>query len=154
QGRSRESRRVGNASAVAGRVAADSTVAECQRRTVGNATPVTHPSKAIRDGETGDSDVGREIFKDAGSGVAVDRQRSGTGTIDGDAGKNLKFAAGQQDGAGDAGGVNRVAVVCINERLAQRAWAAVIGICDYDDVSWQRIACFHQSSARAAELCY
>ena len=81
-----------------------------------------------------------EIFKHAESSVAVDRQISGTGAVDGDVVGNLKFAAGQQDRAGDAGGVNRVAVIRDGERVAQRAWAAVIGVCDYDDVSWRRIA--------------
>ena len=56
---------------------------------------------------------------------------------------NLKSVASQQDGAGDASGVNRVAVIRHAERVAQRARAAVIGVCDYDDVSWQRIAHSH-----------
>ena len=85
----------------------------------------------------------REIFKHAESGVAVDRQTSGTGAVDGHVVGNLKFAAGQQDGAGDAGGVNRVAVIRDGERVAQRAGTAVIGVCDYDDVTWQRIAESH-----------
>ena len=91
---------------------------------------------AIGDGETGDSDIGREIFKDAGSGAAVNGQISSTGAVDGYAVGNLKFATGQQDGSGDAGGVNRVAVICDGQRVAQRAGAAVIGICDYDNGSW------------------
>ena len=65
---------------------------------------------------------------------------------------NLKFAAGQQDGAGDAGCVNRVAVIRDGERVAQRAGPAVIGVCDYDGGSRQRTAHSHQSSARAAQL--
>ena len=100
-------------------------------------------SKAVGDGETGDGDVRGEIFKHAGSGVAVDRQISGTRAVDGYVVGNLKFAAGQQDRAGDAGGVNRVAVIRDGERVAQRAGAGVIGVCDYDDVSWQRIAESH-----------
>ena len=53
---------------------------------------------------------------------------------------NLKFPAGQQDSARDAGGVNRVAVIRDGERVAQRAWPAVIGVRDYNDVSWQPVA--------------
>ena len=94
-------------------------------------------SNTVGDGETGDSDVRGEIFKHAVSGVAVDSQISGTGASDGHVVGNLKFAAGQEDGAaGDAGGVNRVAVIRDAERVAQRTWAAVIDVCDYDDVSW------------------
>ena len=96
----------------------------------------------IGDGQPCDGYSGGEIFKYAGIRVAVNRQISSTGAVDGDVVGNLKFAADQQDGAGDAGGVNRVAIVCVNQRLAQRAWPAVIGVCDYDDVSWQRMAYF------------
>ena len=119
-------------------------VAECKPSVVKDPTPsIVVSSKAVGDGETGDGDVRGEIFKHAGTGVAVDRQISGTGAVDGHVVGNLKFAAGQQDGAGDAGGVNRVAVIRDGERVAQRAGAAVIGVCDYDDVSWQRIAESH-----------
>jgi len=55
---------------------------------------------------------------------------------------NHKLAAGQQDGAGDAGGINRVAVIGGGERVAQRAGAAVIRVCDYDHVSWQSATLF------------
>jgi len=67
---------------------------------------------------------------------------------------NLKFAAGQQNGARHTGGVNRVAVIRGGERVAQRAGAAVIRVCDYDEVSWQRTAHSRQSFARAAVLDY
>src|SRR6266478_4798914 len=50
------------------------------------------------------------------------------------------------------GGVNRVAVIRAGECVAQRAGPAVIGVCDYDGGSWQRIADSHQCFARAAEL--
>ena len=57
------------------------------------------------------------------------------GAVDGDVIRNLKFAAGQQNRARDAGSVNRVTVIRDNERVAQRPGAAVIGVCDYNDVS-------------------
>ena len=138
-----------------GIVAEDAGAAECEPSVVKDAAPsvvVASGGKTIRDGEAGDGDVGPEIFKHAGSGVAVDRQISRTGAVDGHAVINLKFAAGQQDGAGDAGSVNRVALIRDGERVAQRAGAVVIGICDYDDGNWKRIAHFRQTFARAAEL--
>ena len=136
-----------------GIVTEDAGAAECEPSVVKDAAPsivVASGGKAIRDGEAGDSDVGPEIFKHAGSGVAVDRQISSTGAVDGHVVVNLKFAAGQQDGAGHAGGVNRVAVIRDGERVAQRAGAVVIGVRDYDDANWKRIAHFRQSFARAA----
>jgi len=78
--------RVENAPAVVGRVSADGAVGHCQRRQVAMGAGVedaaTAITKAVGDCETGDGDIPGEIFKDAESGVAVDRQRSGTGTID------------------------------------------------------------------------
>ena len=56
---------------------------------------------------------------------------------------HVQLAGDQRDGAGDASGVNRVTVIRDGERVAQRAGAAVIGVCDYDDVTWQRIAESH-----------
>src|SRR5262252_963883 len=91
---------------------------------------------AIGNSESCDGDVRSEIFKHAGSGVAVDSQISSTGAVDGHVVVNLKFATGQQDGAGDASGVNRVAVIRAGQCVAQRAGTAVIGVCDYDDGSW------------------
>ena len=138
-----------------GIVAEDAGAAECEPSVVKDAAPsvvVASRGKTIRDGEAGDGDVGPEIFKHAGSGIAVDRQISCTGAVDGHAVINLKFAAGQQDGAGDAGSVNRVAIIRASERVAQRAGAVVIGICDYDDGNWKRIARFSQTFARAGEL--
>ena len=55
---------------------------------------------------------------------------------------NLQLAASQQDSAGDASGVNDVTVNRGGERIAQRARAAVSSVCDYDDVSWDRVAPF------------
>ena len=54
------------------------------------------------------------------------------GAADGDIFVHDQFSTGEQDGAEDAGGVNRVAIVCVNQRLTQRARAAVIGVCDGD----------------------
>ena len=101
-----------------------------------SAVVIASGGKTIRDGEAGEGDVGREIFEHTGSGVAVDRQVFCTRTVDGHVMVNLKFAAGQQDGSGDAGGVNRVAVIGDGKCVTQRAGTAVIGVCDYDDVSW------------------
>ena len=96
-----------------------------------DATPsVIVSRKAVGDGEAGDSDVRGQIFKDAGSGVAVDRQILSTGAVDCHVVVDLKFAAGQQDRAGDARGVNRVAVIGHGECVAQRARATVIRVCD------------------------
>src|SRR4029077_8932722 len=128
----------------AGLVANDAAGAECQPSVVKDATTsVVIGRQGIRYGETGHGDVGCEILKHAGSDVAVDRQLSSTRAVDGHVVGNLKFAAGQQDGAGDAGGVNRVAIIRDGARVAQRAGAAVIGVCDYDDGSWQRFARSH-----------
>ena len=127
---------------------ADDAVAQCQSSVIKDATPVA-ASSTVGDGETGDGDVRCEIFKHAGSGIAVDRQISSAGSIDGHVVVNLKSAAGQQDRAGDTGGVNRVAVTRCGDRVAQRARAAVIGVCDDDNGSWQRIARSRQSFAIA-----
>ena len=135
-----------------GIVADDTAVAEGEASVVEDPTSVVVINTAVSDGEAGDGDVRGEIFKHAGSGVAVDRQISSTRAVDGHVVVNLKFAAGQQNRAGDAGGVNRVAVIRNGKCVAQRAGAAVIGVCDHDDVSWQRIAHSHQSFARAAVL--
>jgi len=111
-----------------------------------DATPsVAISSTAIRDCEAGDGDVRGEVLKHAVGSVAVDRQIFGTGASDGHVVGNLKFAAGQPDGAGDAGGVNGVAVFRDRERIAQRAGAAVISVSDNDHGRWQRIANSHQS---------
>ena len=95
------------------RRAGDTAFVQCKPSVVKDASSIVvrRGRMAIGDGETGDSDIGREIFKDAGSGAAVNGQISSTGAVDGHVAVNLKFAAGQQDRAGDAGGVNRVAVV-------------------------------------------
>ena len=53
---------------------------------------------------------------------------------------NLKFAAGQQNRAGYTGSVNCVPIIGGGERVTQRARSAVISICDYDDVSRERVA--------------
>jgi len=99
---------------------ADDAVAEREFSVIKDASPSTTVSnKAIRDGETGDGDLGGEIFEYAESGVAIDRQFSGTRALDGHVVVNLKFAAGQQDGAGDASGVNRVAVIRAGKRVPQ-----------------------------------
>ena len=79
----------------------------------------------------------REILKHAENGVAVNRQIFGTRAVDDYVVGNLKFTAGQQDGAKDAGDINRVSVIRDRECIAQRAGAAVISVCDYDKVSWE-----------------
>src|SRR5436190_156083 len=99
-------------------------------------------SSTVGDGETRDSDLRSEIFKPAVGGVAVHSQTSSTRAVDGHVVGNLKFAAGQENGAEHAGGVNRVAVIRDGERITQRAGPAVIGVRDYDDVSWQPVAAF------------
>lgn len=47
-----------------------------------------------------------------------------------------QFASGQANGASDCE-VDRVTVICIGERLAERAGAAVIGVSDCDRVGAQ-----------------
>src|SRR5262249_35298147 len=116
-----------------GKVVDDAAAAECKPSVVKDATSsVGKCGKAVSDGKTGYGNVRSEIFKHAESGVAVDRQISSTGAVDGHVVVNLKFTAGQQDGAGDPGGVNRVAVTGNSERDAQRAESTVIGVCDKD----------------------
>ncbi len=68
-----------NASAVVGRVIADSAVARCQRHAAGMACGVQ--DAAAGDRETGDGHMLGEIVKHAVS-VAVECQHSSTGTID------------------------------------------------------------------------
>ena len=58
-------------------------------------------------------------MKDTESGVAVDGQIASTRADDGHTGINVKLAAGQQDSAGDAGGVNRVAIIRDLDRSTQ-----------------------------------
>ena len=64
-------------------------------------------------------------------------QAVGSGAGDGHVVGNLKFAAGQHDSVGDAGGVNRVAIVCVSQRLAQRAGSTVIRVCDDNEITWR-----------------
>ena len=137
------------AAAEARAAVADDAVVECEASVIKDATPSVTISMAVRDCEAGDGDNGSEIFTHAEGVIAVDRQISGTGAVDAHVMVNLKFAAGQQDGAGDASRINRVAVLGNGERLAQRAWATVCSVCDYDDGSWQGIALPHQSFASA-----
>ena len=59
-----------------------------------------------------------QIFKDTESGITVDRQAPSTTAVDGHVVVDLKFAAGKQNGAGDAGSVNRVAIIPGGERVA------------------------------------
>lgn len=110
---------------------ADDAVAEYEPSVVKDATPsVAVSSKAVRDGETEDGDVRGEIFKHAESGVAIDRETSSTRAVNGRVVGNLKFAAGQQNGAGNTGGVDGVAIIRDGERVTQRAGATVVGVCD------------------------
>ena len=105
-----------------GIVVEDAGADECEASVAKDATPsvvIASGGKTIRDGEAGDGDVGREIFEHTGSGIAVDRQILSPRAVDGDVMVDLKFAAGQQDGAGDAGGVNSVAVIRGGKRVAQ-----------------------------------
>jgi len=53
----------------------------------------------------GHGDVRGEVFKHAESGVTVNRKTSGTGAVDSHVVGKRKFAAGQQDRAGDADSV-------------------------------------------------
>ena len=75
--------------------------------------------------------------------VGVHCQIIRAGPANGDIFVHVQLAADQRDGAGDASGVNRVTVIRDGERVAQRAGTAVIRVCDYNDVIWQRIAESH-----------
>ena len=122
----------------------DPTVAYCKAVVIKNtASSTAVTTKAVGDGQTGDGHVRRKIFKHPESVVAVNCQTFGTRAVNCYAVSDLKFATGQQDGARDAGGVDRVSVIRNGKRTAQRARATVIGVCDYDNVSWQRIAESH-----------
>jgi len=59
-----------------------------------------------------------QIFKDTESGITVDRHTPSTTAVDGHVVVDLKFAAGKQNGAGDGGSVNRVAIIRGGERIA------------------------------------
>src|SRR5262249_34287484 len=96
---------------------ANSTVNYCEPAVIIDATAFI--TTAIRDGEARDGGSRGEIFKHLGGGVAVNRQICGTGAVDGHVVRNLKCAAGQQDGTGDTGRVNRVAVTGCGKRVAQ-----------------------------------
>src|SRR5215472_12960885 len=111
---------------------------EARESPVAGAADVADADDAVGDGETGDGDVWRTQetttfhFKHTGSSVPVDRKISSTRANDVLVAANPQYAAGQQNRARDAGGINRVARA--GKCVAQRAGPAVIGICDYDDV--------------------
>src|SRR5262249_6061407 len=106
-------------------------MAECKLPVVKDASSIAKRRPADYD-ETGDGGTRGEIFKRAHGreAEATNYQISRKGSVDCHVVGNLKFAASQQDGVGDACGINRVAIVCVSQRLAQRAGSAVIGVCD------------------------
>ena len=71
-------------------------------------------------------------MKHAAGAIAVHRQAGGAGAEDGDFVADHQFAAGQHNGAGDAGCVNGVAVDGDGQRVAQRTTTIVSGSGDED----------------------
>src|SRR4029077_2247742 len=75
-------------------VAEDASAGECEPSVIKDAAPSVFVGRmAVGYGETGDGDVRGEIFEHPGSGVAVDRQISSTGAVNGHVVGNLKFSA-------------------------------------------------------------
>ena len=156
----RQCRAVGAADAAALLVAATSSAvtedagAECEPSVVKDAAPSVVVAMWVKPFVIVKPEIvtfDREIFKHAESGVAVDRQIFSTRAVNRHVVGNLKFVAGQQDSAGHAGGVNRVAVICAWRARCATSRGHVIGVCDYDDASWQPVAAFDQSFVRAAK---
>ena len=86
---------------------------------VENAAPSASVTQSVGDGQAGDSRVRREIIEHAVGGVAVDGQTRSAGAADGHIVGDLKFGAGQSNGARDAGSVNCITIISNAERLAQ-----------------------------------
>jgi hypothetical protein len=94
------------AAAKASHIIADRAVAKCQAALVENAA--SSRTQSVGDGQAGHGHVRREIIEHPEGGVAIDRQIGRAGTVDRHTVGDLKFAAGQQDCAGDTGGVDSV----------------------------------------------
>src|SRR5262249_2384299 len=113
------------AAARAGDIVADGAVAECQAALVVNAASSRTDTQSVGDGQPGDGRVRREIMEYPKGSVAIDRKIGCAGAIDSHVMRDRKFAAGEQDRAGTACGVDGVAVRRACEAGAERAGAAV-----------------------------
>ena len=93
-------------------------------------------SEPICDRQTGNrGGYAGEDVEHAAVGIAVHRQIGRAGTVDRHVVGDLKLAGGQQDGAGDAGGINRV--YRAGQTAAKRAGSVIGSAADSAGDGWQ-----------------
>src|SRR5207253_1436493 len=115
------------------RVAVERAVNDRQRRGVGVQDGAAFAALTVPDRQAGN----RHRFtcnslEDATRGIAINCQYVSAGAVDSHALIHQQCPGGKCNHAGDTGGVDRIAVVCLRERLTHRARAAVVGVTNYD----------------------